>query len=320
MSVEGQESVQGAESVGTTGAESPAGPQGSPETTPTEGMGEAPPAYTPSFKYKVLSQEKEFDEWAKAAVKDADTEKAVRDLYEKAYGLDFVKTDRAKIKEERDSIKAEHNGLVGSLKQLGTFRQKGDWASFFQSLNVSDDDILKHALKVAELREMPQEQRQAYEAQQAERQRLYQLEQENQHLSEQYTSVAVQGRTQELDLVMSNPDVVSAAQAFDARMGQEGAFKAAVIERGKFHWLHSQTDIPAQQAVAEVLRFIGHQQQQAPAQQQMSQPQALAQPVVSQPQAQKKVIPNIQGRGTSPAQKIPKSIEDLKRMRDEMRS
>lgn len=273
----------------------------------------APEGYTPNYSFKVMNEQKEFDEWAKKVVKDAETEKAVRELYEKAHGLDFVKQDRVKLKEEYQTVAKDYEGLKGHLLSAGQARQRGDYKTFFESFGVSDEEILKYALKVAELREAGPEAQAKFEAQRQESLRATQLEQENQTMYQQVQSLGVQQRTFELDQALASPEVSQVAQMYDERVGQPGAFRAEVVRRGQYHWYQSQKDLPAMQVAKEVASLFGPLQSP-----QASQPQATApSPVVA---AKKPVIPNIQGRGTSPAQKLPKSIDDLKKLRDEMRA
>jgi len=296
--------------IATTGHDSP--PAAGSGVTPLDVSPEVP-EYTPNYSFKVMNEQKEFDEWAKKAIKDADSEKAVRELYEKAHGLDFVKQDRVKLKEEFQSVRNDYEGLKGHLLQAGTARQRGDYKTFFESFGVSDDEVLKYALKVAELREAPAETRQQFETQRQESLRAVSLESENQKMYEQVQSLGVQQRTFELDQALASSDISQVVQMYDERVGQPGAFRARVVERGQYHWYASQKDLPALQVANEIAAMFGP----------MGSPQAAPIPQVAAPSqaaAKKPVIPSIQSRGTSPAQKVPKSIEDLKKLRDEMRA
>lgn len=282
----------------------------------------APPAYTPNLKFKVVDKEHEIDPLFAQVIKDADTEKKVRELHEKAYGIEWVKQDRERAKEERNQYKQayeEHEKNIGYLSGLLT---KKDFDTFAEQVKISEDDWLRHALKIVERRQNPQLQQQYQQQRQYEAQ-LQQQQAQAQHWEQNYSQVAVQAKEFELTNVLSRPEVTSAAQAFDQRFG-EGAFKAEVVKRGQYHWYTSKRDVPAEQAVNEVLALIGaaqpQQQQQAvaPVQGQTQQPQVMSPQAVAQAQAQKPVIPNIQGRGTSPAKKVPQSLDDLRKMAKEM--
>lgn len=315
MSLEVESTQDGSAGTGSETTPSTPSAEVSPQSaaggnTGTEAVPETPP-YTPNYSFKVMNEQKEFPDWMKAAIKDAATEKEARELAEKAYGLDFVKQDRSQLKEQFQTVSKDYEGLKGHLLQAGQARQRGDYKTFFDSFGVSDEEILKYALKVAELKEQGPEAMARFEAQRQESLRAVSLEQENQRMYEQVQSLGVQQRTFELDQALASPEVSSVAQMYDERVGQPGAFRARVIERGQYHWLASQKDLPAMQVAKEVASLFGP----------VASPQAMQTPKVavqSQPAAKKPVIPSIQSRGTSPAQKLPRSIDDLKKLREQM--
>jgi len=303
----------------TASQETPASAESSPAAAPevstsVEASAEVP-AFTPNLKFKAADKEHEFEPWAKEVIKDAETEKKIRELHEKAYGLDSIKQHRDSIKEQFGYLSSEHQNLQGMVNQVLDLRDKGDLKSFFESFKIDDDAILKYALKVAELREDPKALA-AYEAQRHESQRAYALEQENSTYRSQLENLGIQQRTFELDLVMQKPDISAVAAAYDEKVGRPGAFKAEVVNRGAFHAMTSKKDLPAEQVAREVASMLGWNMQDQQAGNEsgvMSSPAAPASPAAKKP-----VIPNISGRGTSPVQKVPKSLEDLKRMGREM--
>jgi hypothetical protein len=284
-----------------------------PESSPQALTAPAAPltAYSPNFKYKYLSGdgssrvEKEFEEWLRPLVKDADTEKKLRELHERAYGLDFVKSDRQKQKERADTVEAQHTQVMQQLQKVGQLKEAGDYDSAFEMLGFTQDEILKYAVKVAQMRQNPA-QMETYQQQRQFAQKSMTLEQENAQLRAQQEQFAVQMRTQELDGALSRPDISVIAQSFDDRVGTPGAFRAEVIKRGLMHHSLNGKDISVDEAVGEVLSLVGPPPAQA--QQAAVSAQTLAAP------AQKPVIPNIAGKGTSPTKQIPKSVEDLRRM------
>lgn len=274
-------------------------------------------AYQPNFKFKVLDKEQEIDEWLKPVIKDAETEKKVRDLYERAFGLEHVKSDRQRLREQNQFQQndiARHSQVVNNVNQMLANK---DYDSLFSNvLKIPEDDILRQAQKILQLREMPPEQRQAIEHARQVNQRAYELENQNQQLMQTNEHVAVTARTQELDWTLQRPEFSQVAQAYDARLGQQGAFRNAMIERGKYNALALGRDITPEQAANEVLQFIGGRQNLIPAQNTQTFGNGAAQVVPER----KPVITNIQGRGTSPAKKMVRSIDDLKKRAKEMAS
>lgn len=317
---EGSSSTEGsstsaAPAGATSGAETSDATAAAPAPDVSGGVG-TPPAYQPNFKFKYSAVkdgkdeqvEAELDELFKPLVKDADTEKKIRELHEKAYGIDFVKADRARIKETHAAVASELTGLKDSLGQLAGFVRQNDYDSFFQALGIPEKAVMEYALKKAQFAKLPPEQQQAHFAQQAERRRLQELEQQNQHLQQQYQQVAVQTRTQELDMVLARPDYAQAAEAFDRAVGRPGAFRAEVIQRGQYHAAVNQRDLPADAVAQEVLGMIRPFMQSAPA----SQPVSSGAPVVAPAREAKPTLPNIAGKGTSPTRKVVSSLADIK--------
>jgi hypothetical protein len=277
------------------------------------------PAYTPNLKFKTFDKEMEFDPLFKGVVKDADTEKKIRELHEKAYGLDYVKKNREELKSEVSELKSWKTQTEKNINQAIGFAQSDnldDMDQFFKTFRIPLDKVMKYAVRLAE--RTPVEQ-QALDRHWQAQQGMSQYEQQLAELQERNQQLSVQQRTFELDQQLSRQDVVSVIEAFDSRVGQPGAFRAEVIRRGQLYAAQGQ-DISAEQAVSEVLRLIGpmHQPSATPAgaAAQGMAPQVSTPPQVVTP-SQKPTIPNISGRGASVVKRKPKSLEDIKRLAEQ---
>jgi hypothetical protein len=304
------------ETTATDSAPSSAAPETATSTDAGGGSQEAAPVstepqtYTPNFKFKVHDKEHEIEDYLRGVVKDPDTEKKLRELHERAYGLEHVKNDRTKLREQNQQVLQENTQLKTAYGELGGLLAKKDFASFFEKTNVSEDDVLRWAIQVAERRQNPQAQA-AYQQERQAQQQFQQLQAQNQNLQAGYEQMAMQAREFELSQVLGRPDVQQTAQAFEARVGRPGAFKEEVAKRGFLHWQMTGKDITAEQAVNEVLQILGGT---TPQQQNLGQPAAPQVQPGTQAKAPegKPVIPNIQGRGTSPVAKVPTSVNDLR--------
>lgn len=319
------EMTQGSESTATetaasSNAQSTATENTNTQTETASSQSEAlmsqsvPNPYTPNFKFKVMDQEKEFDEWLRPVVKDAETEKKIRELYEKAHGLDYVKSDRQKIRSDFESLRNEYVGHRKNYDELSGYLNKGDFDKFFQKTSVPEAKIFEWVYNRLNFHQKPEhEKAEIMKAQELEA-RARELEEQNQYWQTQYQTTAMQQRTFELQSAIARPEVASIAQQFDARMGP-GAFQKEVIARGAYYASVMGQDVPVQHAINDVVKLIGGVTPQTP----MGTPQTEMAPAQA-PQAPEKkpVIPNIQGRGTSPARRTPSSLADLKRMREEM--
>lgn len=290
--------------LGKTGTKVVADPESTTQT--------ATPAYTPNHKFKVLDKELEFEDWAKTAIKDAETEKRVRELHEKAHGLDSVKQDRQTLKTELSEAKERIAGTDRAIETIGQYARAKDWDSFFEALKIPKNEILQYAIQVAQREQLPPEQRQAWEEQRKAQKDAEYYKGQSQTLQQQTQSLQVQQLDFQLQQVMSTPDVTPVIEAYNAGMANPGAFKDFVVRIGQAHAAGGNV-LSAEQAVAEAVKHL-----------RAANPQ-IGQPIVQTPVASnvvqpsgKQTLPNIQGRGTSPVKAAVKSLADLKQRAREL--
>lgn len=261
------------------------------------------PEYTPNLKFKVYDEEKEFDDMFKGLVKDADTEKKIREFHEKAYGLDYVKPKHEKLKADFNEINTKYTNIDKSLNQLSGMIRQGDIASFLDALNIPHSMVFEFVKKELEKQSAPPETRAQIEEQERIRRDNFRLQQQNEELNSRYANESLQARAMELDQALAGPDVLTIASAFDAKMGK-GAFRAEVINRGILASQMSGQEVPVHQAIGDTVSFYSKWiQDQTPAQV----PAALA------PAPKAPTLPNVSGGSTSPLKKGPRSMEDLKK-------
>ena len=266
--------------------------------------------YSPNFKFKVLDKELEFDEFLRGAVKDPETEKKVRELYEKAHGLESVKTDRTTLRNELAQTKEKIGQTDAALETIGNFVRQGDFDSFFEALRIPKENILKYALELVQREQDPNKRAQWEANRQAQQQTQY-YQTQAQDLEQRQAQFSMQQKEFELSHVMTRPEISGIVQAYDAGMGQPGAFRQYVIRMGQA--LESGGhDVSTEQAVQEAVRHL-----------QAVNPNLAVAPTgqqaagnVVQPN-QKPVIPNIQGRGTSPVRSTYRSLDDLRKLAKE---
>jgi len=271
-----------------------------------------PTPYQPNTKYNVKDKELEFDDWAKGAIKDKETEEKVRELYTKAYGIDTIKQARDAIAAEFETLKISKAETDQALQQLGTFKASKDWDSFFEALDIPKQDVLKYAVELVQRDQWTPEQKAQWQQSRQAQQVAMQAQNERSGLEQQLNELRVQQRSFELDQTLAQSQIAEIAQTYDSRVANPGAFRSLVIEYGQAQAARG-VDISAKDAVAEIARrtqALMGVSEGAPMQ---------SVPKVVQPHA-KPVIPNIAGRGTSPIKSVPKSFADLKQRRLELES
>lgn len=277
------------------------------------------PAYVPNYKLKVYDEEKELDDpFLKNLIKDAESEKKVKEIAQKYLGFDTVKSRNEKLKTDFVQYQQTAQPVIQYYNTAAQMLQKKDYDGFFEFLQIPVDDIFKYAVKKAEEAQLP-------EAQRAEIQRQRQVQKEkdfyasqNQSLQAQQQYQLGQFRTQELNWVLARPDIASVAKAYDDKMkadGKDYSFRQMVIDKGVAHHALTGEDLSAEQATMAVMQVIGG----------FVTPANMGQTMTNHPQLIKQdgkppVIPNVSGRGNSPVRKQVSSIEDLKKRRDELAS
>jgi hypothetical protein len=286
-------------------------PQGTPGQASAPAEQVIPAAYQPNFKYKFAGKEHEIDEAFRAAIKDEATEKKIKELYQKALGFDDAKPKwDEKVKSHYEPTVQKYQTLDKELKRIIGYRNAGDLDSFFSEVQLPYDQIKNWVIQQEELAANPQ-QKALYDQAFQERRARENLEMQYQEQQGQMQEVQSREREFELSLVMARPEVTEVAQKLEAMMG-EGAFRQLVVDEGTRAWSLYQKDISAQDAVNLVMQRFGKlasgslQQAVIPsATTQMPQQTAGA-------PAKPPIIPNINGKGTSPVKKVPKSLEEIK--------
>ena len=103
-----------------------------------------------------------------AIMKDPESEKLVRELHEKAFGLDSVKERYTETRGQLQQVSQVNRELQGGISDLRkTYQsavQTGNWHKldkFFATLQIPQENILKYAMAKVQLSEMPEAQRNA---------------------------------------------------------------------------------------------------------------------------------------------------------------
>lgn len=326
-----QEVSSGAGDVSTTTAveQNAAGMESNdtPQPQTTESVTDSSIAaaiYKPNFKFKVKDKELEFDEAYKPWVKNQEDEKKLRDLHERAFGLDEVKQSRDSVKKQYEEMSSKYNEVESSLKTLGTYVKKGDFRSFFDILNIPKDKIINYAIEELKYAELPADQKAIIDQQRNQQLEFESRVSENQQLQSKVAQLVQQQTTFELNQEFAKPEVSQVAQAYDSRAGKPGAFQAEVIRRGQYYEAVHNISPTATQLVGEVLNLIGSnpvqssQGMNAPTQQQVMQGQHNS---GSQTQKQKPVITTLSGNaGKSPTKKVYSSLDDLRKARQNLQA
>ena len=280
-----------------------------------EGDEAAQPVFEANTKFKVLDEEHEFDDFLKSAIKDQDQEKRVRELYEKAYGIETIKEDRQTLRDQLSEEKTKLENITNGLDKLSTFVEKNDFDSFFDTLNIPKQQILKYALELVQRENWTPEQKAAWEQQRNTAAQAAQYEQQNQELIERNKQLLVEQRNAELTNYISKPEISAVANAYNENLGNDQGFQNFVIGIGQ-SYAQKGEDISVERAVSEAIlhiKAINPSIGRVEGATASPEPKAKVVEPNSAP-----VIPNVQGRGTSPVRSTIKSLDDIKKRYSEL--
>lgn len=258
------------------------------------------PAYNPNFKYSVKGQEKEIDEMFRALVKDAESEKKVKALFEKADGIDHVKLDRDSLKKEYGGFKDQVVPYLQEYHKFTSLRDKGSLGAAFQVAGISDEQIFEYALQKLELSQNPQ-QSSLYKNHTESSLREIEMETKLQHYQMRDQQMEQYRFQSDLDSSLNaNKDIASGV---DSKIGRIGAFKEEVIALGVFEAQRGNvlSINDAVEAVANKYKPF----------------MAPVNSIQTQPHQRPATIPNVGSSNVSAIKVKPKSLDDLRKLQQE---
>ena len=283
---------------------------------PVEG---APTPFAPTFKLKVMDQEREIPKILQPLMKDEATSKEIKELVEKAYGLEYVKP---KLDEARTQLQAA-TGEIGQWRtQIQNARQlfaRGDIGGWLKALDAPAEKVLQWVADQLDYQKLPQEQRVILDARKQAEERAFAAEQRAGSVQMQHEQLLTQQVQVALDSCLARPEVDAVAQAYDTRVGKPGSFKAEVNRRGDYIWRTENRVAPPEQLVRELMGIVGPvAPQSAPAAASPAAPAAVATAAPAAPAPKVPTIPNISGRSVSALPSKVKSISDLRAKHKEL--
>jgi len=282
-------------------------------------------AFKPNVKFKVLDKEMEIPKEFQSLMKDAASEKIVRELFEKAEGLPTVKQKLETVRGENVNLSRENGDFkqtVESLRSIynkavstGNYHKLDDWLKI---LEVPQDVMINYALAKVKLAELPPDQRQMLMGQMDAERNAETQQQQNARLQQDYARVASESKTLQLDSQLQNVEYKTAADLFDSRVGKPGSFKEEVRRAGQLAWHTERVDLSPQQAIDRVIANYGLKASGIPAAMTAQAPGASGSTAAVMAKKPASTIPNISGGSKSPVQtsKV-RNLDDLKKLRDQ---
>lgn len=267
--------------------------------------GDPGPWQPESWDFKVKDDTYQIPEYLRGSVTSEEQFKEVRDVYERAYGLDGVKTSRDNFKTEVESLRPiaqEYDTVKANLGLLSQHvQQGGDLEAVFNFMGIPTETVLQWVKGRIDEAELPPEQQARL---QADRNAAFNnaiLQQQLDRKDQQLNSITQQTQAAEIANLGQSLDSELVARV-NQKFGHDNAFNDVV--RGAMQSMGDGATVAQAmtQVIPKLRNLFPAETAAAPAQ--AGQPPAPAKP--------KPVIPNVQGSGKTPLGTPPKDLKDLK--------
>lgn len=275
----------------------------------------ATPAFTPNFKVKAYGKEFEIPEKFRSMMTDADSEKEIRDIFEKAYAVEAYKPKQEQMRQKVEHYEKEvipaYQQQDKIINECIHYLKNNDFESYFETLGIDVGRVMRW---MDQRLSFTPEQLALYNQNRALQKNVYQQGLENSLLKnsqEQTQEATQQAQTEhhlnELGFMLEKPEYSQTLKEYDAKNG-EGSLRMLVLKHGAYAAQVEGRNLSKEEAIKEVIERLS--------------PVTVTQP--HSPQAKtvtpkdKPVLPAVKPRPVSPAVKQPNSIADIRKKAEAM--
>lgn len=286
------------------------------EGTPATGDEGGAPAWTPDFKFKVMDKDYEIEDYLRGAIKDEESLKKTKELYEKAYGLDHVKPKYENLKKQHEALEPQFQAVSKDLQILGHYLKNKDLGSVFQMLQLPEELIFQYVNERLDYIEATPEKRARLDEDARIRAEHAKLQFENGDFRQQSEVQQAQKIESDFSALMTAPHISQIAQNFDARAGKANAFRDAALQHGITQSRLAGRNLPVDEVIQSFITTFGLNAMQA------SQPAVQQQVPAGSGQSpeRKATLPKVDGTGAAPVKAKVKTLDDLRKKAEEMAS
>jgi hypothetical protein len=232
------------------------------ETTPSQEE-VTEPVYEPNYSYKVYDEEREFDEWAKAALKaeglsNKETEQALRDLYARSGAFERQKKEYGELRDKHKTLKSDNSQLNDEVQEL-LYYADNEFGTFLNRLKIPKEKVFDYVQQQIEEEKLDPTQRARLQANRQAIVQSYESRREADRLRSQNEELNQSTFMMQLDHALNSPEVASYRQAFDKAYGAD-AFKNEALNVGRLYHLdngHDTTPLAAILKTVDKYRKLG---------------------------------------------------------------
>lgn len=224
----------------------------------------AEPAFEPDFKFRANQQDMEIPEEFRAHIKDVESQKKIKDIFEKYHGFDTQKTKVSTLEAEANKYRGDYEKIVSNFQGIQqSFEhavQSGNMHNLdmvFQKLGLTEDVLMSWAGEKAKLAALEPAQREAIlKANKLERD-VYERTQYQNSLMTENQQKDLQIRQMQYDSAMSSPQIQSFASELDTKFGMNGFFGEEVKRAGEMAWALEKKVLSVPEAMQVVITKYG---------------------------------------------------------------
>lgn len=277
-------------------------PQADEVAEPIEPVQVQDEEWKPSLKFKVLKEEHDFPEWTHDLVKSKEMEEQFVDLFTKANALEHQKKRRGEIEDEFAKLQTDHDAKMNDARQLAQIvndhntriasNDPAEQLIALQNAGLSEKALLDVARHVLELQKLSPGQRQAYQNQFQQRDKISKYEEQLSQTNKSLEAAQVQAARAELSsFLVTKRDSINEYEARDGN--KEGDFEQDFINFGVALQSKLGREVEWKDAMKQFKKIHG-----------LGKPKSKPAP---------KVIPNLRSTGHSPIEKGFQSMDDLRK-------
>lgn len=273
------------------------------------------PAFKPNLSFKAHGKTHQIPEWARGAIKDAKTEKQVKEIFEKAEGLPFVKARAESLKTQIEDMAPKYERISNYVAEVRELRDEGDYDLLLEKIGIPLPKLAAWFKQKLMLRELPEEERELYNENLQAKRQAREARRSSESSNDETYNLKVENRSLQFERVLAKPDIAEAAEQYDSSVEEEGAFFDLVVNHAVARHAQSGVDLSPQEAVDEVLVRLRKvlPRKAAPTVEAKSDDQNPAPAPTKKPAT----LPKVTGSNTSPTKRRPRSIEDLRKISEE---
>lgn len=276
-----------------------------PETTQGEPPAEAgetplaaapiPSSFQPNFKYRHNDGEQEIEEFWRPLIKDKESEAKIREACQKLSAFEEYKGYKQQAQQA-----GEWKDTVSEVTQLQELYQAKKHEELLERIGYDDEALFNIVREKIARRNMPPEQKAAYEEKKQREIAFRQLSSQNEEYKNRLVQETASRINYQIDTELEKPQYQTLAEKFEVTNGK-GSFRDYVISRGEILSNRAGVTVLPSDVLSGIMKEY-----------------SAFMPSSAESQVAHKnklnVVPNVRSAGSSPEKTQVKGLDDIRRL------